>query len=243
MIIGLIPARLNSQRIPGKPLVKIDGLPIIIHVMKRAMLCKQLDKVIVCADDKLIFNEVKKFGGNCILTSKKHKNGTERICEVAKKIKSEIIVDIQCDEVFLNPMHLDKVVNYHKKNKKIDIIIPHSNVRRFNDKNIVKIVSNQMQKILYLSRADIPFYFREKQKSLKKHLDFISFKRTSLIKYCNLKKTPNEKKEGIELMRALDNNFNVGTIKIKTNSFSINTKKDLTLAKKIMKKNNLRKKY
>jgi 3-deoxy-manno-octulosonate cytidylyltransferase (CMP-KDO synthetase) len=243
MIIGLIPARLNSQRIPGKPLVKIDGLPIIIHVMKRAMLCKQLDKVIVCADDKLIFNEVKKFGGNCILTSKKHKNGTERICEVAKKIKSEIIVDIQCDEVFLNPMHLDKVVNYHKKNKKIDIIIPHSNVRRFNDKNIVKIVSNQMQKILYLSRADIPFYFREKQKSLKKHLDFIPFKRTSLIKYCNLKKTPNEKKEGIELMRALDNNFNVGTIKIKTNSFSINTKKDLTLAKKIMKKNNLRKKY
>lgn len=243
MIIGLIPARLNSQRIPGKPLVKIDGLPIIIHVMKRAMLCKQLDKVIVCADDKLIFNEVKKFGGNCILTSKKHKNGTERICEVAKKIKSEIIVDIQCDEVFLNPMHLDKVVNYHKKNKKIDIIIPHSNVRKFNDKNIVKIVSNQMQKILYLSRADIPFYFREKKKSLKKHLDFISFKRTSLIKYCNLKKTPNEKKEGIELMRALDNNLNVGTIKIKTNSFSINTKKDLTLAKKIMKKNNLRKKY
>ena len=169
MIIGLIPARLNSQRIPGKPLVKIDGLPIIIHVMKRAMLCKQLDKVIVCADDKLIFNEVKKFGGNCILTSKKHKNGTERICEVAKKIKSEIIVDIQCDEVFLNPMHLDKVVNYHKKNKKIDIIIPHSNVRKFNNKNIVKIVSNQMQKILYLSRADIPFYFREKKKPLKKH--------------------------------------------------------------------------
>ena len=99
------------------------------------------------------------------------------------------------------------------------------------------------KKILYLSRADIPFFFRKKKKSLKKHLDFISFKRNSLIKYCKLKKSLNEKKEGIELMRALDNNFNVGTIEIKTNSFSVNTKKDLILAKKLMIKNNLREKY
>ena len=172
MIIGLIPARLNSQRVPEKPLVKIDGLPIVIHVMKRAMLSKQLDKVIVCADDKLILNEVKKFGGNCILTSKKHQNGTERICEVAKKIKSEIIVDIQCDEVFLNPMHLDKLIVHHKKNKNLDIIIPHSNIQKYNDKHIVKIVSNEKKKILYLSRADIPFFFRKKKKIFKKTFRF-----------------------------------------------------------------------
>jgi 3-deoxy-manno-octulosonate cytidylyltransferase (CMP-KDO synthetase) len=243
MIIGLIPARFNSQRIPGKPLAKIDGLPMIIHVMKRAMLSKQLDKVIVCTDDKLVLKEVEKFGGICILTSKKHKNGTERICEVAKKIQSEIIVDIQCDEVFLEPIHLDKIINYHKKNKKYDIIIPHSSVLNYNNKHIVKIISNEKGKILYMSRADIPFFFREKKRSLKKHLDFISFKRKSLLKYCKLKKTLNEKKEGIELMRALDNNFNVGTIKIKTKAFSINTKKDLRIAKKIMRKNKLRKKY
>ena len=243
MIIGLIPARFNSQRIPGKPLAKIDGLPMIIHVMKRAMLSKQLDKVIVCTDNKLVLKEVEKFGGVCILTSKKHKNGTERICEVAKKIQSEIIVDIQCDEVFLEPIHLDKIINYHKKNKKYDIIIPHSNILNYNNKHIVKIISNEKGKILYMSRADIPFFFREKKKSLKKHLDFISFKRKSLLKYCKLKKTLNEKKEGIELMRALDNNFNVGTIKIKTKAFSINTKKDLRIAKKIMRKNKLRKKY
>ena len=163
MIIGLIPARFNSQRIPGKPLAKIDGLPMIIHVMKRAMLSKQLDKVIVCTDNKLVLKEVEKFGGIGILTSKKHKNGTERICEVAKKIQSEIIVDIQCDEVFLEPIHLDKIINYHKKNKKYDIIIPHSNVLNYNNKHIVKIISNEKGEILYMSRADIPFFFREKK--------------------------------------------------------------------------------
>ena len=68
MILGLIPARLNSQRLPGKPLLKIDGLPMVIHVLKRSLLSKKLDNVIVCADDKSIVDVVKKFGGNAILT-------------------------------------------------------------------------------------------------------------------------------------------------------------------------------
>ena len=173
MILGLIPARLNSQRLPGKPLLKIDGLPMVIHVLKRSLLSKKLDNVIVCADDNSIVDVVKKFGGNAILTSKKHKNGTERICEVAKKFNSEMIVDIQCDEVFLNPAHLDKVIEFHKKNKNFDIIIPHSLIKNYGNKNIVKIVQNNRGKILYLSRSDIPFYFRQKNLFLKKHLDFI----------------------------------------------------------------------
>jgi 3-deoxy-manno-octulosonate cytidylyltransferase (CMP-KDO synthetase) len=243
MILGLIPARLNSQRLPGKPLLKIDGLPMVIHVLKRSLLSKKLDNVIVCADDKSIVDVVKKFGGNAILTSKKHKNGTERICEVAKKINSEMIIDIQCDEVFLNPFHLDKVIDFHKKNNNFDIIIPHSLTSSYANENIVKIVENKEGKILYLSRADIHHYFRQKKLFLKKHLDFISFKKKSLLKYCNLKKSINEKVEGIELMRAIDNNFNVGTMQINTDVFSINTLNDLKSAKKIMKTCKIRKKY
>lgn len=243
MIIGLIPARLNSQRLPGKPLIKIDGLPMIIHVLKRSLLSKKLDKVIVCADDKLIVDVVNKFGGNAILTSKKHTNGTERIFEISKKFDSKLVVDIQCDEVFLNPYHLDQVINFHKKNDNFDIIIPHSLTLNYENKNIVKMVENKNKKILYLSRADIPFYFRQKKIFLKKHLDFISFKKNSLAKYCNLKKSKNEEIEGVELMRAVDNNFNVGTIRINTDVFSINTKNDLQMAKKIMKTCKIRKRY
>ena len=243
MILGLIPARLNSQRLPGKPLIKIDGIPLIIHVLKRSLLCKKLDKVIVCGDDRSIIKEVKKFGGEAILTSKKHKNGTERICEVAKKYDANLIIDIQCDEVFLNPEHVDKVIDFHKKNKQFDIVIPHSEISTYNNKNIVKMIDNETGKIIYLSRADIPFYFRQKKKFLKKHLDFISFKKNILLNYCKLQKSKNEIIEGIELLRAIDNNFKLGTIKINTDVFSINTKLDLKKAKLIMKRCRIRKKY
>ena len=87
MIYGLIPSRLNSKRLKGKPLLEIDGLPMIVHTLKRAQLSKKLDEVIVCTDDKKILNVVKKYGGKAALTSQKHKNGTERIYEVAKKKK------------------------------------------------------------------------------------------------------------------------------------------------------------
>ena len=243
MILGLIPARLNSQRLPGKPLIKIDGLPMVIHVLKRTLLSKKINEVLVCADDKLIVDVVEKFGGKAILTSTKHKNGTERICEVAKKFDARLIIDIQCDEVFLNPEHLDKLIDYHKKNNQFDIIIPHSETFTYNNRNIVKMINNDSGKIIYLSRADIPFYFRQKKSFLKKHLDFISFKKNILLKYCKFKKSKNEKIEGVELLRAIDNNFNLGTVKINTDVFSINTKSDLKKAKLIMKKCKVRKKY
>ena len=104
MIIGLIPSRLNSKRLKEKPLLEIDGLPIIVHSYKRSKLSKRLDDVIVCTDHKKIIDAVEKHGGKAIMTSKKHKNGTERIYEVAKKIKmAELIIDIQGDQPLIDP--------------------------------------------------------------------------------------------------------------------------------------------
>ena len=113
MILGLIPSRLNSKRLKHKPLLIIDGLPIIVHTFKRAMLSKKLDRVIVCCDDKKIFDVVKKHGGEAMLTSKKHKNGTERIYEIAKKIK-KIELIVQGDEPFVD-QKIDRVIDFHKK--------------------------------------------------------------------------------------------------------------------------------
>ena len=98
-----------------KPLLKIDGYPIVVHTFKRAMLSKKLDKVIVCTDDKKIVNVVERNGGKAILTSKKHKNGSERIYEVAKKLKPKLVIDIQGDEPLVNPSDIDKVIQFHQK--------------------------------------------------------------------------------------------------------------------------------
>ena len=97
MIIGLIPSRLNSKRLNRKPLLEINNLPIIVHTFKRAKLAKKIDKLIVCTDSKEIQKIVTKHGGESLLTSKRHKNGTERIYEIAKKFNPKLIVDIQGD--------------------------------------------------------------------------------------------------------------------------------------------------
>ena len=91
MILGLIPSRLNSKRLNKKPLLIIDGLPIIVHTFKRALMSKKLDDVVVCCDDEKIRDVVIKNGGKAVLTSKKHKNGTERIFEYAKKLNLNLL--------------------------------------------------------------------------------------------------------------------------------------------------------
>ena len=142
-----------------KPLLEIDGLPLIIHTMKRAQLCKSLDKVIVCTDSKKILDVVNSYGGDAILTKKNHQNGTERIAEVANKFTSELIIDIQGDEP-IDPKNIDEIP-VSIKNKKFDLIIPSAKLKDPSSKNIVKIVANKENKILYMSRAPLPFECKE----------------------------------------------------------------------------------
>ena len=247
MKLGLIPARLKSSRLFNKPLLLLDGLPMIIHTLKRAMLCRDLDKVIVCTDSDKIVSIVKRYGGEAIKTKSSHSNGTERIAEVAKKIKKnfKLIIDIQCDEVFLKPQSITKLIKFHEKNKKFDIVVPHSEFNIKNSKNVVKILANNQNKIIYMSRFDIPFNFHGVHKKLLRHLDIISFKPKILIKFSKLKKSKLEKFENIELLRSFESNFKIGTFLIKEekNTFSINTKQDYERAKKIMKYCAIRKLY
>lgn len=245
MIIGLIPARLKSTRLPNKPLLPLDRVPIVIHALKRAQLCKNLNEVIVCADSKKIINIVKKYGGKAIKTKLQHKNGTERIAEVAQKIKKKIslIIDIQCDEVFLKPNNITKLINFHQKNNHFDIVVPHTKTYQEKNKNVVKILKKD-NKVIYMSRLDIPFNFYNKRKlPLLKHMDIISFRPEALIKFSKLKSSRIEKIENIELLRAIENDFKIGTFLIKDNNFSINTKIEYINAKKIMSKCKIRKLY
>jgi len=249
MIIGLIPARLKSKRLPNKPIRILNGLPIIEHVIRRAQMSKKLDKIVVCADDTKIIKVAKSLKVDTILTSKKIKNGTERICHYLKKNtklinKIKLVVDIQCDEVFLNPKYLDKVVNFHLNNlKKFNFEIPHSLSKKKKNINYVKIISNEDGKVLYLSRSDTPHNFRTNFESFKRHQDFITFKPKFLTKFEKLKNRKLEKYEGVELLRAIENNYNVGTIFIPEDTFSINTYDDFKKAESILKKSKIRKLY
>jgi len=245
MIIGLIPSRLNSRRLKHKPLLEIDGLPIVVHTFKRALLSKKLDRAIVCTDSKKIKDVVESNGGEALLTSSKHKNGTERIAEVAKKFKrAKLFIDIQGDEPLVDPKDIDKVIDFHKKNKHFDIVVPcmraNHNVK---SRNLVKVVFSDNGKIIYFSRAQVPYDYKDKNIKYFRDLSVVSFLPQALKKYSKLKMGTIEKIEGIELIRAIENNLNLGTFVTKGSSFAVDVNQDLMRAINFMPNDPNRKLY
>ena len=227
-ILGLIPVRLNSSRLNQKSLLLIKKIPLIIHTYRRAKLSKKLDDVIICCDDKKILKVAKKFNAKAIITSKKHKNGTERIYEAYKKIKKDYdyIIDIQGDEPLINPQQIDKVIKFHLKNKDIDIILPSMSLKNISSYNIVKVVADKQGRVLYLSRSKIPHNFKKNGDYYLKHLSIISFKPEALKKFSMENVSRLEKIEGVELLRAIEIGLKVYTTIIKGNSFSVDIKED-----------------
>ena len=235
-VLGLIPSRLGSKRLPQKGLLPINNLPLVIHTYRRSKLSKLLDDVYICCDDKKTLDIAKKYGAKAILTSKKHQNGTERIYEGYKKLKKkyDLIVDIQGDEPLISPKHIDKVISYHFKNLSAQIILPTMKIRTLINQNLIKVITDLKNNVLYLSRAQIPFEFNSINKNMKKHLSIISFKPEALKKFSLSKKTPLEKIEDIELLRALEIGINIKSIDLKGDSFSVDVKSDYFRAKKKM---------
>jgi 3-deoxy-manno-octulosonate cytidylyltransferase (CMP-KDO synthetase) len=211
---------------------------LFVHVYKRAKLSTLLDDVIVCCDDEKIFKEAKNYNVKCILTSKKHRNGTERIYEgyLKNRKKYDFIVDIQGDEPLLDPRHIDLVIKFHKKNSNADIILPSLKIQSSKDsESIVKIVKNKKNQVIYLSRSAVPFYFKKKIFFLEKHLSIISFKPDSLKTYIKNEMSYLEKIEGIELLRALEIGLKIKSFNLLGDSFSVDVKLDYFLAKKKIK--------
>ena len=244
-ILALIPARLKSKRLPNKVILPIGGMPIVMHVYNRALRSKRVNDVMICCDDKKIMNIVKSYGAKSIITSKKHINGTERICEAFKKtkLKYDLIVDIQGDEPLINPKHIDKVIDFHFKNFNADIVVPNLLIKNKKNKNLVKVVTNFDNDILYLSRLEVPHGYISKNDKLLKHLSIVSFKPKSLLKFTKLKKSKLEKLENIELLRALEYGMKLKTFSLTGDSFSVDVRKDYQKAKKYIKKDKLFKLY
>ena len=243
-VVALIPSRLESKRLPGKALLDIDGYPIIVHTAKRAMLSRMIDEVYVCTDSIEIIKVCKKYNIPTIKTKKNFKNGTERIASVAKKFKNYLIVDVQGDEPLTNPKTIDKVVNFHLKNKyNPEIVIPTRLMSYNSSETNVRVLSSITNRIMYLSRAKIPYNYKNSLSFVDKHVSVITFSYSGLMKYKKLKPSPIEAIEDIELLRAIENDMKVFSFKIKEKSFSVDINDDYLKAKIAMNNDPYRKKY
>jgi 3-deoxy-manno-octulosonate cytidylyltransferase (CMP-KDO synthetase) len=243
--IILIPTRIESTRLPGKALLLIDNIPLIIHTYKRAILSSLKDDVYVCTHSKEIIDVCKKYNANFVKTGSSHINGTERIAEASRILRlgpSSIIVDVQGDEPLIDPKNIDQTLKFFLKNC-FDIVVPHLEIKEKTSKNIVKILVDKNNKVNWFSRSNVPYFFNTVSEKYLKHLSIIVFKNSVLQKYSKLKKTKYENIESIELLRALEGGFSIGSPKLKGDSFSVDVINDYQKAIYYFKKDKIKKKY
>jgi 3-deoxy-manno-octulosonate cytidylyltransferase (CMP-KDO synthetase) len=237
IVFGIIPARYNSTRLPGKPLLKIDGIRMVQRVYRQAEKSRYISEIIVATDDKRILNEVKNFNGIAVMTSKKHKSGTDRIAEVVKDKKCDIIVNIQCDEPYIDPKSIDNAIKPLIDNKTLNVstlAVKFSNVKDLYDEGNVKVTFDKYHNALYFSRAIIPYdnsatkcKILSSKKHFYKHIGLYVFRKDYLLKYSKMKESYLEKIEKLEQLRMLENGEMIRVVLTNKDSFSVDTKKDL----------------
>ncbi len=202
---------------------------MIQHVYENASKSKYLDKLIVATDDKRIYECVIGFGGNVMMTSKKHKSGTDRICEVIKEIRADIIVNIQGDEPFIDYKNIDKAVEALIEDKEVSISTLAIEIKdrdEVKDSNKVKVVFDKNGYALYFSRSIIP-YNRDNAKVIYyKHIGLYVYKVEFLKKYEKMLQTKLEEAEKLEQLRILENGERIKVVLTKKDSHSIDTKED-----------------
>jgi len=242
-IVGLIPARMKSSRFPGKPLAIIDGLPMVVHVLKRAKMCDKLDDVYVLTDNEEINEVVKMHGGKALMTSEKHKTGTDRMCEALNYIDADIYVDIQGDEPLLRPEHIYKAIEPLLKDDTLQISCLAIESKQLNEVNEVKLVKDLDDNIMYFSRADIPSTLRVEHDTILKQYCIIPFRKDLLQKFGTWGQTPLEKLEFVELLRVLEHGYKIKCVVVDSVSRSVDTPEDFLFVEKMMKNDDLRDKY
>jgi len=252
-VVAIIPARYGSTRFPGKPLALIGGKPMIQHVYESASKVPGLERILVATDDRRILETVRGFGGEAVLTSPNHASGTDRLAEVAKKLKAEWVVNVQGDLPFVQPRTIARTL----RPLRLDRSIPMGTARTpifqreewFNP-NVVKVVSDARGFALYFSRAPVPF-LREGTPSRNgtnspalarariwghRHVGVYIYRRDFLMKFARLRPTALERTEGLEQLRALAHGYRIRVADVDEPSVEVDTPEDLTKAEHFLKK-------
>lgn len=210
-VVAIIPSRFSSQRLPGKPLLRMAGKPMIQHVYERALRA-QLDDVVIATDDDRIQTAVRDFGGRVIMTSKDHLSGTDRVAEAALGLEADIIVNIQGDEPLLDPEAINQAVKpFLTDSQLLMTTLAHriTETAEIMDPNVVKVVCDSRGFALYFSRAPIPWARHEDNGPLGtlRHIGLYVFRKDFLALFAALPPTPLEKREGLEQLRVLEHGY------------------------------------
>lgn len=249
-ITAIIPARYGSTRFEGKALADIFGKPMIQHVYERTSRSALVSDVIVATDDERIASAVKKFGGRVEMTSTAHETGTDRLAEVADRIESDIIVNVQGDEPLIEPGMIDEAIEPMTTDSSLVMSTLKSRIKTLHDflsPNVVKVVTDWEGNALYFSRSPVP-NFRDKWNDLKdekfssgkllcyKHIGLYVYRRDFLLQYSQMSPTYLELAEKLEQLRVLENGYKIRVIETSHDSIGVDTPSDLVAVIEKLKK-------
>ena len=248
-VVAIIPARYGSTRLPGKPLATIGGKPMIQHVYESASKARVLDRVLVATDDRRVEETVRGFGGEVMMTSKNHASGTDRLAEVAQKIKADWFVNVQGDLPFIQSETIARAVRPMRRDCSIPmgtVATPIFDEGEWRDPNIVKVLTNCQGFALYFSRSPIPYVRNgvvdlNRNKRMRgakrrlwghRHIGLYVYRRDFLLHFARLRPTALERIESLEQLRALAYGHRIFVAAVDERSVEVDTAEDLAKAEK-----------
>ena len=245
---AIIPARYESSRLAGKPLLRIKDTSIIQMVYQRTMSSALLDDVIVATDDQRIYDHVASFGGKVMMTSPDHESGTDRIAEVARQLDADVIVNVQGDEPLITNRVIDALIRPFTENpglKMSTVMARISDKRELFNPNVVKVVCDGNGDAIYFSRSPIPYRksrtmtlpFEIENEELGvwfKHVGIYGYKRSFLLEFAGMPAGTLEKMEGLEQLRALENGIRIHVEKTDYSGIGIDTNEDYLQLKALL---------
>lgn len=227
-IVAAIPARWASTRLPGKVLEEIGGRPMIEHVYRRAQRAEGVEAVVVLTDDERVTDAVAAFGGAVELTPGDCASGTDRIAWAAEQWRAAAVVNVQGDEPLIDPQAIGRLAAHlqaHPDDPMVTLAAPAADEDRA-DPDVVKVVADRDGRALYFSRAPIPFP-REGEGRPLRHIGIYGYQRPTLLELAALDRTPLERTESLEQLRALENGIAIRVIEVAAGWPGVDTMRDL----------------
>jgi len=239
-ILCVIPSRMGSTRMQRKPVLPIQGKPMIQWVYENASRCSALTKVIVATDHPEIANIIQNIGGDVEMTDPNIQTGSDRVAIVAEKYpEMEVVINLQGDEPFIKPSMLEQLIAPYLAGDKPDmttLAYPLNMTTRYQDPGAVKVITDLNHNALYFSRSPIP-YFRQtitEDAPVYNHMGLYAFRRDFLLHYKNLPQTPLEKIEALEQLRVLEHGFRIRVCLTSERTLEINTPEEYEQAQQFV---------
>lgn len=228
--LAVIPARYGSTRLPGKPLVSVGGLPLVVRVFRQVARCRMVDRIVVATDDRSIEEVALGEGAEVMMTPGDLPSGGDRAAWVATRIaESEVILNVQVDDPLVGPDMIDPLIESLESDPECSLALLAKEIEdqsEITDSNIVKIVFDGNMRALYFSRSAIP-YPRNPGATYYKHIGPYAYRRNMLLDFARWEPTPLEKVESLEMLRILEKGYRIRCVKTGRDTIEIDTPEDV----------------